>query len=96
MTKVFCSKIWRQKLEDIADDNKVRIAIPFPSLYRTEYVQRLEAMAADILAIEEVLLEALCFDFVVASPHAELIDLLDAHQEKPEVEEHAWTIASDS
>ena len=53
-------------------------------------------MAAEILAIEEVLLEALCFDFVVASPHAELIDLLNAHQEKPEVEEHAWTIASDS
>lgn len=53
-------------------------------------------MAAEILAIEEVLLEALCFDFVVASPHAELIDLLNAHQEKPEVEEHSWTIASDS
>lgn len=49
-----------------------------------------------ILYTEEVLLEALCFDFVVATPHAELVDLLDAKQEKAEMEEYAWTIANDS
>ena len=49
-----------------------------------------------ILLTEEVLLEALCFDFVVATPHAELVDLFDSRQEKPELEECAWSIASDS
>ena len=49
-----------------------------------------------ILLTEEVLLEALCFDFVVATPHAELVDLFDSRGEKPEVEEYAWSIASDS
>jgi len=49
-----------------------------------------------ILVTEEVLLEALCFDFVVSSPHAELIDLFDAYQEDSRVQEYAWSIAHDS
>lgn len=45
---------------------------------------------------EEVLLEALCFDFVIRSPHIDLIDLLEAGQESSEFEEYAFTIANDS
>ncbi|OBZ75735.1 Cyclin pch1 [Grifola frondosa] len=50
----------------------------------------------NILLTEEVLLEALCFDFVVDSPQVELVDLFDAQQEDPHVEECAWSIANDS
>ncbi|KAL4248135.1 RNA polymerase II holoenzyme cyclin-like subunit [Abortiporus biennis] len=49
-----------------------------------------------ILQTEEVLLEALCFDFVVDSPHAELVDLFDAREVQSEVEDFAWSIANDS
>ncbi len=56
----------------------------------------MESTSAKILDVEELLLEALCFDFIVGTPHAELVDLFDAHQERPEVEEYAWSIASDS
>ncbi|KAG2349933.1 cyclin-like protein [Suillus weaverae] len=49
-----------------------------------------------ILLTEEVLLEALCFDFVAPSPHAELIDLFDAYQEDSRVHDYAWSIAHDS
>ncbi|KZT68990.1 cyclin-like protein [Daedalea quercina L-15889] len=49
-----------------------------------------------ILQTEEVLLEALCFDFVVDSPHAELVDLFDVRQDSLELEECAWSIANDT
>ncbi|KAJ3543368.1 hypothetical protein NM688_g5863 [Phlebia brevispora] len=79
VAKVYCSKLSKQKLEDIPDDSR-----------------EVEESQTAILYTEEVLLEALCFDFVVATPHAELVDLLDTEQDKPEVEEYAWTIANDS
>jgi len=49
-----------------------------------------------ILLTEEVLLEALCFDFVVESPHAELVDLFDAHEDNNLIQECAWSLAHDS
>ena len=50
-----------------------------------------------ILLTEEVLLEALCFDFVIDSPHAELVDLYEVPSSpNPQVEECAWSIANDS
>ncbi|KAL0946927.1 hypothetical protein HGRIS_013088 [Hohenbuehelia grisea] len=51
---------------------------------------------ADILATEEALLEALCFDFVVSSPHSELLDLFEAHGDDIELQEYAWSLAHDS
>ncbi|KIJ44364.1 hypothetical protein M422DRAFT_228474 [Sphaerobolus stellatus SS14] len=49
-----------------------------------------------ILATEEVLLEALCFDFIVDHPHAELASLL-LHERRGELlEQYAWTIVTDS
>ncbi|TCD69718.1 hypothetical protein EIP91_006485 [Steccherinum ochraceum] len=49
-----------------------------------------------ILATEEVLLEALCFDFVVESPHKDLVELFDARDESFDLQECAWSIANDS
>jgi cyclin K len=60
---------------------------------RTQEVNQLQNV---ILLTEEVLLEALCFDFVAPSPHAELIDLFDAYQEDSRVQDYAWSIAHDS
>ncbi|KAF9464672.1 cyclin-like protein [Collybia nuda] len=51
---------------------------------------------ATILLTEEVLLEALCFDFIVESPHAELVDLFDAHEDNLLVQEYSWSLAHDS
>ncbi|KAI0748026.1 cyclin-like protein [Daedaleopsis nitida] len=56
-----------------------------------------EDCQTSILLTEEVLLEGLCFDFVVESPHAELVDLYDARSSNnQQVEECAWSIANDS
>jgi hypothetical protein len=41
-------------------------------------------------------LEALCFDFIVDSPHAELLDMFDALESATEVQEYAWSLAHDS
>jgi len=48
------------------------------------------------LIIEELLLEALCFDFVVESPHAELLDMFESLETTMESQEFAWSIANDS
>ncbi|KAI0695895.1 cyclin-like protein [Cytidiella melzeri] len=58
--------------------------------------QELQESQTIILLTEEVLLEALCFDFVVRSPHTDLIDLLEARPQTPEFEEYAFSIANDS
>ncbi|KAL4067601.1 cyclin-like protein [Scleroderma citrinum] len=49
-----------------------------------------------ILLAEEVLLEALCFDFITISPHSILVDLFDAGQASTKVQDYAWSIAHDS
>jgi len=49
-----------------------------------------------ILLTEEVLLEALCFDFVVESPHAELLELFESCNPDSDVQEYAWSLAHDS
>jgi hypothetical protein len=58
--------------------------------------QEVEARQNSILLTEEVLLEALCFDFVVDSPHVDLVDLFDSRTEDMIVQEYAWSIAHDS
>lgn len=49
-----------------------------------------------ILLAEEILLEALCFDFVTISPHFILVELFDAGQTNTKVQDYAWSIAHDS
>ena len=60
------------------------------------FPQEIEEVSSQILAAEEVLLEALCFDFVVDSPHADLVDLFDAHDVGDQFQDYAWSIAHDS
>ncbi|KAH7916060.1 cyclin-like protein [Hygrophoropsis aurantiaca] len=55
-----------------------------------------EKLQTAILLTEEVLLEALCFDFGTSSPHNELVDLFDAEHEDSQVQDYAWSIAHDS
>lgn len=84
-----------RKLRDVAriyeakilncDINKVAVDSP-------EVDQR----QAAILLTEEVLLEALCFDFVIESPHAELVELYETCESDDEVQEYAWSLAHDS
>ena len=58
--------------------------------------QDLEPCQTSILHTEEVLLEALCFDFVVDSPHADLVDLFNLHESDTNLQELAWSFAHDS
>lgn len=62
----------------------------------TEDSQEVDDRMAAILSTEEVLLEALCFDFFVESPHAELVDLFDSCECPPIVQELAWSLSHDS
>ena len=60
------------------------------------FFQEIDEVSNQILNAEEVLLEALCFDFVIDSPHADLLDLLDTHDVGHRLEDYAWSIAHDS
>jgi hypothetical protein len=77
----------------------VRFVYPlFVSIWvdRRYVSQEIEEVSSQILAAEELLLEALCFDFVVDSPHADLIELFDAHDVGDRFQDFAWSIAHDS
>ncbi|KAF8959060.1 cyclin-like protein [Flammula alnicola] len=84
-----------RKLRDVARVYQAKVnnidlsSIPSDS----KEVDHCQAM---ILLTEEVLLEALCFDFVVESPHAELLDLFDRLGSDFEVQEYSWSLAHDS
>ncbi|KAK7467105.1 hypothetical protein VKT23_004165 [Stygiomarasmius scandens] len=58
--------------------------------------KEVDALQADILLVEEYLLEALCFDLTVESPHAYLVDLFSVAPDERVVQDYAWTIAHDS
>src|SRR5260221_151456 len=60
------------------------------------FVKDLEIWQSAILITEELLLETLCFDFVVDSPHAELLELFESLETEIEVQEYAWSLAHDS
>jgi cyclin K len=66
------------------------------SLAYNEAQQGVEEASHAILITEEVLLEALCFDFVVDIVHAELVNLFDAQEATYIVQDYAWSIAHDS
>ncbi|KAG2368520.1 cyclin-like protein [Suillus spraguei] len=69
-----------RKLRDVARVCQAKIAGKDVTLIHSESPE-VDQLQNVILLTEEVLLEALCFDFVAPSPHAELIDLFDAYQE---------------
>ncbi|KIM65229.1 hypothetical protein SCLCIDRAFT_1212370 [Scleroderma citrinum Foug A] len=84
-----------RKLRDVARVYQSKISgtdvthIPSESL-------EVENQQIAILLAEEVLLEALCFDFITISPHSILVDLFDAGQTSTKVQDYAWSIAHDS
>ncbi|KAG6911506.1 hypothetical protein DXG01_014580 [Tephrocybe rancida] len=84
-----------RKLRDVARVGRAKILntdlnnVPADS-------QEVDNLLAAILLTEEYLLEAICFDFVVESPHAELVDLLDAYEKDVMIREFAWSLAHDS
>ncbi|KAI6108956.1 cyclin-like protein [Pisolithus croceorrhizus] len=59
-------------------------------------VDEVENQQSAILLAEEILLEALCFDFVTTSPHFILVEFFDAGQTTSKVQDYAWSIAHDS
>lgn len=58
--------------------------------------QEVDQCQSAILLTEEALLDALCFDFVVESPHAELLELFESCSPDFDVQEYAWSLAHDS
>ncbi|KAL0580959.1 hypothetical protein V5O48_001051 [Marasmius crinis-equi] len=58
--------------------------------------QEVDQYQSNILLTEEYLLEAICFDFTVESPHSDLVDLFIAGPHDDVLEDFAWSLAHDS
>ncbi|TFK42608.1 cyclin-like protein [Crucibulum laeve] len=84
-----------RKLRDVARVYQTKVSGTDISQISPES-KEVDQCQASILLTEEVLLEALCFDFVVGSPHAELVDLFDASETDQQLREYAWSLAHDS
>ncbi|KAK2466942.1 hypothetical protein APHAL10511_001200 [Amanita phalloides] len=84
-----------RKLRDVAKICNAKITGMDPNTVPNES-KDVEQLQATILLTEEILLEALCFDFVVSSPHADLVDLFDSCGTDTLLQDYAWSIAHDS
>lgn len=96
VAKIYCSKVNNIAVLNVPDDSKVRSNSRARDARSPTNPQEVEQCQTGILLTEEALLEALCFDFLVISPHADLVDLFDTFQEDDPVCEYAWSIAHDS
>ena len=97
VARVCEAKIANTEVPNIAADGKVREPSHRSSpLLRISTKQEVELRQTSILLTEEVLLEALCFDFVVDCPHADLVDIFASRPGDQIVQEYAWSIAHDS
>ncbi|CAK5277706.1 unnamed protein product [Mycena citricolor] len=81
-----------RKLRDVARISQVK------ALGRdiAQDAKEVDQCVAAILLTEEALLEAICFDYVIESPHSKLVDLFDARDEVTSVQNLAWSFAHDS
>lgn len=84
-----------RKLRDVARVSQAKITGVDVSHISSDSVE-VEKQQTAILLTEEVLLEALCFDFITISPHSILVDLYDAGQTNLKIQDYAWSIAHDS
>lgn len=84
-----------RKLRDVAKICYSKVSAQDASAIPSDS-REVEQYQTAILLTEEVLLEALCFDFVVESPHAELVDLFEALSVEFVIQEYAWSLAHDS
>jgi hypothetical protein len=79
------------------DQNSDVCAHRSTSIYLMQTVtQEFRRWTSAILAREELLVETLCFDFLVHHPHSILVDLLQSMPEDTILEDHSWSIANDS
>ena len=88
--------MYQAKVGSDPADNKVCGIGPLRHVIISTLAQEVDHCQATILMTEEVLLEALCFDFVVESPHADLIDLFNSLDASKDLQEHSWSLAHDS
>jgi hypothetical protein len=95
VARVYQAKVKNVDVNAVPADSKVFDSICF-SLLKLTTIQEVDVCQSAILLTEEVLLEALCFDFVVESPHAELLDLFESLGSDTELQEYAWSLAHDS
>lgn len=58
--------------------------------------QDVDCWQSSILITEETLLEALCFEFVVESPHVEMLNMFESLQPGIELQEYAWSVTHDA
>ncbi|KAF5391436.1 hypothetical protein D9757_001915 [Collybiopsis confluens] len=84
-----------RKLRDVAKVYHSKITGLDPALILSDS-KEVDQYQASILMTEEYLLQAICFDFTVESPHAELVDLFVACPDDRAVQDYAWTFAHDS
>jgi hypothetical protein len=107
VARVCQSKAKGIDVRDIPESGPVRVFLVYPfSRYvlggiRSPFFfvfafQEIDEVSSQILAAEEVLLEALCFDFVIDSPHADLVELFATHDATYRLQDYAWSIAHDS
>jgi cyclin K len=101
VARVCQSKAKGIDIRDIPESGPVRglthfFFVPMLGRRTSVFPQEIDEVSSQILAAEETLLEALCFDFVVDSPHADLVDLFNAHDVGDQFQDYAWSIAHDS
>lgn len=96
VAKICFAKASNTDVNDIPSDSKVCQTKDVSQSYKADFFQEVDQCQAAILLTEEALLEALCFDFVIYSPHSELVDLFAAHEDDPSIQEYAWSFAHDS
>ncbi|KAH8099487.1 cyclin-like protein, partial [Cristinia sonorae] len=84
-----------RKLRDVAKIFCSKVSKTDPKDIPDDSREVEEAQTA-ILLTEEVLLEALCFDFVVESPQKDLVELFEGQEDVFEIQECAWSLANDS
>ncbi|KIK59897.1 hypothetical protein GYMLUDRAFT_168775 [Collybiopsis luxurians FD-317 M1] len=84
-----------RKLRDVAKVYHSKLAGIDPALIPSES-KEVDQYQTAILITEEYLLQAICFDFTVESPHAELVELFVARPDDRAVQDYAWTFAHDS
>ncbi|PFH54380.1 hypothetical protein AMATHDRAFT_135327 [Amanita thiersii Skay4041] len=84
-----------RKLRDVAKICHSKITGMDPNTIPNDS-KDVEQLQSAILQTEEVLLEVLCFDFLISSPHADLVDLFDSYEVDTLLQDYAWSIAHDS
>jgi len=84
-----------RKLRDVARVYQAKVQNADISTFPADS-KEVDLCQSAILLTEEVLLEALCFDFVVESTHAELLDIFESLGSDMELREYAWSLAHDS